>query len=170
VSSTSLAFPVCCSCLYPTLSCYDAAVVWRINTSLDSDSSLDVFLDCLRGSDTGILPHKFLGSSIVYWTLLAAPAADSSSPAAGSPAAAAPLAPSTGNKKKQRKSQSQQQVVGAGQSSSGLVQPAWLLPELLQHLEFTEELDTMVSSNCQGLMQQTDGLQPIHAICCRIPC
>lgn len=119
-----------------------------------------------RGSGTGILPHKFLGP-IVYWTLKPAAGADSSSAAAGSPAAAAPALPSTGNRKKQRKAQSQQQIMGAGQGSTGILQSAWLLPELLSHLEFTDEVDYVVSTIVQHLLQWMGcEFQTFQGVCC----
>lgn len=102
-----------------------------------------------RGSDTGVLPCKFLGLRVVYWTLKKAPEAedDSNTSSSGSSTAAAagtaaPLPPSSGNKKKTRKlQQQQQQLMGGGQAGTGLLQAGYIYPGLLALLEFTEDFD-----------------------------
>lgn len=96
-----------------------------------------------RGSDTGVLPCKFLGPRIAYWTLQKQEQGGSSSPAQAAPTSITG-SPATGNKKKVRKLQQQQQQLSAGQGSTGLLQAGFLNPELLAYLEFTEDFDYVV--------------------------
>lgn len=92
-----------------------------------------------------MLPCKFLGSRVVYWTLKKAEGDDSTSGGGTSAAAAAAPLPSSGNKKKTRKlQQQQQQLMSAGQAGTGLLQPGYIYPGLLALLEFTEDFDYVV--------------------------
>jgi hypothetical protein len=99
-----------------------------------------------------VLPCKFLGLRVVYWTLKKAPEGDedsntsSSTSTAAAAGTAAPLPPSSGNKKKTRKlQQQQQQLMGGGQAGTGLLQAGYIYPGLLALLEFTEDFDYVVS-------------------------
>lgn len=99
-----------------------------------------------RMHNSGTLPYQFLGD-VVYWTMAAkqdGKEADGSMTAA---AAAVPALPATsGSKKKTRKLQQQHNLSGTQQRSS-LLKAGHLYPKLLLLLEFTEELDQMVSGN-----------------------
>jgi hypothetical protein len=99
--------------------------------------------------DNTDLPLKLLGNRIVYWySPKAAGTNDSSSSTAEAAVAALSSPAQGGNKKKVRKlqQQQQQQQIGAAQGTTGLLQGGYLGSELLGYLEFTDDLDYLVSA------------------------
>lgn len=108
-----------------------------------------------RSPESGTLPCKFLGD-IAYWTVPPSKQADGSSSSSSTAAVAAAAATSLalsqaspgggGGKKKVRKLQAQQQQMAAASAQGlGLLQAGYLEPRLMGHLEFTDEVEYMVS-------------------------
>lgn len=110
-------------------------------------SLLPVLCLVCRIYNSGTLPCQFLGD-VVYWTMAAKrDGREADGTTTGAAAAAVPALPATsGSKKKTRKLQ-QQQHLSVTQQRSPLLQAGHLYPKLLLLLEFTEELDQMVSGN-----------------------